>query len=37
MRSALFWVITQRTVNLEEGIDRLSRNVYNELSLYAAS
>ena len=30
MRSAIFWVITQRIVNLEEGIDRLSRNICNE-------
>ena len=35
MRSALFWVIMQHIVNLEEGIDRLSRNVCNELPLYA--
>jgi len=38
MRTALFWVITQRVVSNftpEDGIDRLSRNFGKKLALYS--
>ena len=36
LRTALFWAVTQRVVVIEDGTDRLFRNVGKKLPLLAA-
>jgi len=36
LNSSLFWDVTRRKLDLEDGTDKLSRNVINELPMYNA-